>query len=620
MCGIAGTVARNGKVDRAQLETACDALEHRGPDDSGIWVSEDGKLGLGHRRLSIVDLSPSGHQPMIGAGGDHIVVFNGEIYNHRTIRRQLEELGYSFRSTSDTEVLLAAYRHWGENCLEHLVGMFAVALFDQTKRTLFLARDRAGEKPLFYHRDDTGLRFASELKALMVDPSLPRRIDSEALDCYLAMGFVPSGRCILKGFSKLPPGHAMRYNIDDGRCTIWRYWGLPEYQPVQGGVDEDALAEELQELLETAVSEQISADVPVGVLLSGGLDSSLVSAFASRAHAGIKTYCVRFPGSAEHDETEHARLVARHLGTEHVEIEAGSITAGLLPSLAHQFDEPMADSSMIPVYLVSRAIRQHCKVALGGDGGDELFGGYNNYNKALRVDSIRRKLPLGLSALIGSAADRCLPVGYRKRTWLQHLKHNPSDGFPLVSPHFEPSERTKLISAMGVPAIDAETVRRGLIPNSGDIVQDATRADFSTFLPDDILVKVDRASMLNSLEVRAPFLDHRIIEFAFRKVPSALKASPASRKIFLKQFGRNVLPPQFDMVRKQGFTIPLGKWLESGQYRELFEDVLYSRDCIFDRDSVARLFQGIDRSRANGERLFALVLFELWRRDYDVSI
>lgn len=619
MCGIVGIARRSGPVNPDHLVDARDKLKHRGPDDAGFWISDNGCIGMAHRRLAIVDLGPSGHQPMIAGNGRLVVVFNGELYNHRTLRERLKSEGYSFVSNSDTEVLLAAYDRWGDDCLSHFVGMFAFALFDKATQTLFLARDRTGEKPLFYHKSDDGLRFASELKALLVDPALERRVNAEALDCYLAMGFVPADRCILEGFAKLPAAHAMRYQPRDGSCSIWRYWSVPEVE-ANPNLNENALTEEFQELIYNAVSEQISADVPVGVLLSGGLDSSIVSAVASKLHRGIRTYCVRFPGADGFDESAHASLVARHLGTEHIEVEAGSASADLIPILARQFDEPLSDSSMIPVYLVSEAIRRHCTVALGGDGGDELFGGYHNYSKSMKVEALRNKLPSVVAKLVAATAGSLLPVGYQGRTWLQNLSHNPRDGFPLVSPHFELAQRQRLLGGNYGDAERAETIRKRLVPASGDIIQDATRADFATFLPDDILVKVDRASMHHSLEVRAPFLDHRIVEFAFRSLPSSLKANQSDRKIFLKKFSKPLLPPEFDMVRKQGFTVPLGRWLEAGKYRQLFEGILYDRNGVFDHLTVKKLFDGIDRGLANGERLFSLVLFEYWRREYGISV
>ena len=368
MCGIIGIASKQAVVDRSWLAVGRDSMGHRGPDDAGEWWSTDGCVGFGHSRLSIIDLSPGGHQPMQDAAGELTIVFNGEIYNFSELREELAAKGAVFRSQSDTEVILAAYREWGADCLARLNGMFAFAIYDARQQTIFLARDRAGEKPLFYHRSGGVLRFASELKGLLADATLPRRIDPEALDCYLAMGYVPGERCILQGFNKLPPAHALRVDLQTGATKIWRYWQLPELEAsaAHGRVDETALLDELENLLEDTVRRQLVADVPVGVLLSGGVDSSLVTAMAVRASSKVKTFTIRFPGHGTLDETEHARLIARYFDTEHVELEAAPTTADLLPRLACQFDEPMVDSSMIPTFLVSQLVRQHCTVALGG--------------------------------------------------------------------------------------------------------------------------------------------------------------------------------------------------------------------------------------------------------------
>lgn len=345
-------------------------MRHRGPDDAGEWWSTDGRIGFGHRRLAIIDLSPAGHQPMHDDTGELSIVFNGEIYNFNDLRKELVEKGICFSSQSDTEVVLASYRVWGTDCLTRLNGMFAFALYDASQKLLFMARDRAGEKPLFYTLESGSILFSSELKGLMANPSISRRVDPVALDCYLAEGYVPADRCILSGISKLPPAHALLFDLKCGQSKVWRYWNLPALSPNtdSGIVDNRELLIELEALLEDAVRRQLVADVPVGVLLSGGVDSSLVTAMAVRAAPKVKTFTISFPGYVKYDETEHARLIARHFSTEHLELEAEAGTVDLLPMLARQFDEPLIDSSMIPTYLVSRLICQHCTGGRSGRG------------------------------------------------------------------------------------------------------------------------------------------------------------------------------------------------------------------------------------------------------------
>jgi asparagine synthase (glutamine-hydrolysing) len=621
MCGIIGVASVHPISDRAGLKIGRDTMTHRGPDDAGEWWSSDSKVGLAHRRLSIIDLSPAGHQPMHDSSGALSIVFNGEIYNFVELREQLIAKGHVFRSHSDTEVVLAAYQQWGADCLLRLNGMFAFALYDARQQTVFLARDRAGEKPLFYHHAGGVLRFASELKALLADSALPKRIDPVALDCYLAMCYVPGDRCILQGFNKLPPAHALLFDLQTGKAKVWPYWQLPELEAVaaQGSVDEAALLDELEVLLEDAVRRQMVADVPVGVLLSGGVDSSLITAMAVRASSEVQTFTIGFPGHGKLDETEHARLITRHFGTRHTELMAEPATADLLPSLARQFDEPMVDSSMIPTFLVSQLVRQQCKVALGGDGGDELFGGYGGYSRLLWMKQKLGPIPRPLRNGIALSAEKLLPVGLKGLNWLQGLGVDLDKGLPLISTCFDVTTRRCLLKTQAGWHPLAEAVIRSRVPEHPDLLQRATRMDFANYLAEDILVKVDRASMLNSLEVRAPLLDYRLIEFAFGKVPSHLKATQTEKKVLLKRLTARVLPPEFDRQRKQGFSIPLAEWLKGGEFRALFNDVLRDPQCSFDAGTVDSLLRGQDKGRSNSERLFSLVLFELWRREYGVT-
>jgi asparagine synthase (glutamine-hydrolysing) len=621
MCGIIGIAARTEALRRQWLGAGCDALRHRGPDGAGEWWSDDGRVGLAHRRLAIIDLSEAGHQPMHDSTGELCIVFNGEIYNFTDLREQLAAAGHAFRSRTDTEVILAAYRQWGADCVQRFNGMFAFALYDKRQRSLLMARDRAGEKPLFYALADGTLRFASELKGLMADPDFPRRIDAEALDCYLAMGFIPGGRCILQGVSKLPPAHALLFNADSGAMKVWRYWDLPPPADVAADdprLEADLIAE-LEVLLDDAVRRQLVADVPVGVLLSGGVDSSLITAMAVRSAPAVKTFTVCFPGHGSFDETEHARLIARHFATEHLELQAAETTPDLLPMLARQFDEPIVDSSMLPTYLVSRLVREHCTVALGGDGGDELFGGYGHYDRLLWMKGNLGRVPREVRAPIARAAEAILPIGFKGRNWLQGLAEDLDTGLPLIGSYFDAAARRRLL-ANGRPASAvAEEIRHERIPRTDDLLERATRMDFENYLAEDILVKVDRASMLNSLEVRAPLLDYRVIEFAFGKVPSELKATVSGRKLLLKKLAARLLPPRFDTRRKQGFSIPLASWLREPSWQGFFRDVLLAPDAFFSAKLAADLLDGHLKGRSNSERLFALVIFELWRREYRIA-
>jgi asparagine synthase (glutamine-hydrolysing) len=615
MCGIVGIASRHPATDREWVSAGCAAMAHRGPDDSGIWWSPNGNVGLAQTRLAIIDLSPGGHQPMHDDANRLSIVFNGEIYNYLDLREQLAARGHKFHSQSDTEVVLAAYHEWGTDCLAHLNGMFAIALYDGSRNRLFLARDRAGEKPLFYSVMGGGLRFASELKGLLADAAFDRKISSVALDCYLMMGYVPGDACMLHSARKLPPAHALIYDLASEELKIWRYWRLPDAPDGDDG-DDEALVDELEVLLADAVRRQLVADVPVGILLSGGVDSSLVTAMAARASSRVKTFTVGFDGYGNYDETGFARLIANHFGTEHIELQAGSTGPDILNVLARQYDEPLNDSSMIPTFLVSQLVRQHCKVALGGDGGDEMFGGYEHHRRLLWMKSKIDHVPLGLRKLAAAAGDMALPTGFRGRNWIQALAVDFNTRLPSVAAHFGASERRALMGADWQTPADA--IREMRVPVAPDLLQRVTRMDFANYLPEDILVKVDRASMLASLEMRAPLLDFRIAEFAFGKVPTRLKANFSERKILLKRLSKRVLPPQFDAERKQGFSIPLPTWLKAGPWRDFVSDVLLDPGSTFDRRAVSDLINGNGKRRNNSERLFGLTMFELWRRAYGV--
>jgi asparagine synthase (glutamine-hydrolysing) len=547
------------------------------------------------------------------------IVFNGEIYNHTEIRDELVG-AWNFRSHSDTETILAAYTTWGEACLKRLQGMFAFVLYDVEADCLFAARDRAGEKPLFYRAHSGGFEAASELKALFEIPSFPRNIDPSAFNSYLTFGYTPGDACILSGVKKLPPSHALRYCLKSGKTNVWCYWKVPTPDP---STDELALLKTVETLLESSVRRQLVADVPVGVLLSGGVDSSLVTALAARVSSKkVRTFTISFPGQGIYDESGYARLVADYFGTDHVELAAEPATVDLLPILARQFDEPMCDSSMVPTFLVSRLIRQHCTVALGGDGADELFGGYPTYQWALKQANIRTHVPAALLWGAAASAERFIPLGIRGRNYAMGLTGTLKHALAGNTTLFDARNRMLISPFLRDAGLlsDPSEFKSRLYDSSLGLPGAAMAMDFGTYLPEDILVKVDRASMLTSLEIRAPFLDHRIIEFAFSKVPNKLRTDMQGRKLLLKRLARKLLPPELDIDRKQGFALPLSKWF-AGTWGKYMEDVLMEAPAhLFDRRVIKSLIDGQRRGRINTERIFSLVLFELWRREYRISI
>jgi len=612
MCGIVGLVAVAKPVDLELIQAMRDTLAHRGPDDFGIWASPDGRVGLSHRRLSILELSPLGHQPMTSSDGELTIVFNGEIYNFNELRTELQARGLTFRGGSDTEVVLAAYRTWGLGCLDRFVGMFVLAIWDSRIRRLFVARDRAGEKPLFYVHKNGRFAFASELKALLTDRSLPRKINAEALEEYLAYGYVSGELCILDGFAKLPAAHWLTYEPDADRLKIERYWDLPENRPSPRPLEE--LTDELETLLTQSVRGQLIADVPVGILLSGGLDSSLVAAAAARASdRAIRTFTVAFPDYPEFDESRFARKVADYLGSEHTELMGEADSGEFLPALIRQYDEPIADSSMIPTYIVSRAIRQKCTVALGGDGGDEVFGGYIHHPWFLKLGRLRK---VGLHKLgLEHLAATLIPMGVRGRSAVIGLLSRNSPQATLTR-LLDPVSRSRL---SGQRATLAPEIRRTGFGAGLSGIEAICATDFRTYMSDDILVKVDRASMLTSLEIRAPLLDHRIVEFVFGRVPAKFKVKGNRRKILLRNLAGRWLPPDFDSHRKQGFSIPVFTWFR-GPWKHLVDDLIATGSPLFDKKVFGDLLSMLQSTQLGSQRLFQLVALELWRREYKVSI
>ncbi|MBI3070806.1 MAG: asparagine synthase (glutamine-hydrolyzing) [Deltaproteobacteria bacterium] len=624
MCGICGIVSttpiENG--DRL-LSTMADTMRHRGPDDNGIFLSPRRHVGLAHQRLAIVDLSPAGHQPMSDSSGHLTIVFNGEIYNHQDLRGELEGCGHSFRSRCDTEVILVAYREWGVDCLDRLNGMFAFALYDAEQNRVFVARDRAGEKPFFYFFGNGKFVFASELKALLADPALPRDLDVQSFDHYLAYGYVGGDRSMLRGIKKLPQGHAAIYDIENASLRVWRYWNLPASNP-SAKYTADELLERTESLLADSIRRRLVADVPVSILLSGGVDSSLLVALAARHSSKlVKSFTARFTGHPRFDEGPYARIVAEHFETDHTELEVGPCEVPFLETLARQYDEPIADHAIVPTALISRLVSQHCKVVLGGDGGDELFGGYPQYNRVQIAEQLRRFAPVGVLDRIAEISRRLTPLGTRGRNFLVGLAGGLRESLVHNNLYFDRASRDDLSPLLGSRKssfVRAEEALATHVEPALSALQQATRLDFRSLLVDDYLVKVDRATMLYSLEYRAPFLDHRLVEFAFRDLPDPFRATTWKRKILLRQLAGRHLPPSLDLTRKQGFTMPLGEWLK-GDWGDFFTSVLAEADPnVFEPRAIQRLLKGQRRGRSNAHRVFALTMFELWRRQYGIRI
>lgn len=624
MCGFVGFASNTKIKDLTWLSKSNESLRHRGPDASGEWFSDCKRVGFAHSRLSIVDLSLKATQPYLDRETGYVIAFNGEIYNHQYIRNILVSQGVIFHSKSDTEVLLKSYIKWGADCLSKLRGMFAFAIFDPRKELVFLARDPVGEKPLYFYSDNKKFIFSSELRAILKCPFVNRNLNWDVVDVFLTMGYVPGEDTLVERIYKLPPAHAMTYSYKTDKVEKWKYWTLPPViEERKSIVEQNDLVVELEDLLEKSISQQLEADVKVGVLLSGGLDSSIITALASRYKDKLMTFTVGFSEDPQFDESHHADLIANHFSTNHHLIQADLGIDKVFEKLSMEFDEPIIDSSIIPTYLISQFVSQKCKVVLGGDGGDELFGGYAHYS---RLNWLRKKiniLPFNLrSPILGFIANRMNTgsFGSNINNWISAAGLDLKNELPIITRYFSKTERNNLLKNHKMNAQKGEETFFKNVYKAKSIVESATRTDFQTYLPEDLLVKVDRASMLNSLEIRSPFLNLDLVEFAFSKVPDFLKAENSNKKILLKDLGRKVLPEKFNFNRKQGFSIPLKLMFSREPLKSLIEDTLLSKNSIFNKQTIENLFILNKKGYANSESLFGLLMLQMWINNYDIKV
>ena len=615
MCGIAGIVQVTGRgVDRALLTAMTTAQAHRGPDGDGFVCR--GGVGFGHRRLAIIDLV-TGDQPMPNDDESIWIVFNGEIYNYRELRAELEARGTRFRTQSDTEVILRAYEAYGTECVTHLRGMFAFAVLDERARQVFLARDRVGIKPLVYHWDGRRLLFASELKGILQAADVPRELDLEALGEYLGYHYVAAPRTIFRAVRKLPPASTLTVSLDGGAPRVSRYWSL-RFLP-QPRVTEDEWIEGLQAQLAQAVRSHMVSDVPIGAFLSGGLDSSTVVALMAQASSTpIRTFSIGFAES-DFDELAYARQVAARYGTDHYELVVKPSALDVLPKLAWHFDEPFADSSAIPTYYVSKITREHVTVALSGDGGDENFAGYRRYARAQQLHERLDHGMLRLAQPLLRLAAGALPVGAPGQAYAGFLGAGELGRYHRLMTYERSETLRHLLSSdlrgsVAAPGA-AGFARLAAELGAPDYVSTLQLIDIHTYLPEDILTKVDRASMAVSLESRVPLIDHVLMEYA-ATIPSALKLRGDQGKHILKRAMASSLPGDILSRRKMGFGVPLGDWFR-GELRELVRDVLLSQAArergMFRPEAIARLLDAHDAGRRDySARLWALVCLELW--------
>lgn len=628
MCGIAGFVGRGSEDDLLRMIRR---LQHRGPDFQGGWWQQGqsaGAVGLGHARLSIIDLSDYANQPFFNHDQTVGIVFNGEIYNFQLLRDELLKLNkYTFRTNSDTEVLLYLYEEYGEDLFDRINGMFAFVIHDFRRQRTLLARDRMGKKPLYYSTIGDTLIYGSEPKALLQHPLVSTEISPDALNAYLTFEYVPTPYCIFRDIRKLEPGQYMVF--EQGRITVHKpYWHIQfDHQPISFG----KALERFDALLNDATASRLVADVPLGVFLSGGLDSSAVAYYAQKNSTDrIKTFSIGFQEKS-YDESSYARMVANHLGTEHHEkILTAQDSLELLPNITDKLDEPFADASIIPTYLLSQFTREKVTVALGGDGSDELLAGYPTFTSDY-VRGIYGRMPGFVHTLAGHAAD-LLPVkdsnislDFKVKQFLKGFQEKPAYTHTLWLGSFSPAQKRQLLAPSTLARLTDKS-GMGLIdkhlnqlPANTDSFDQTSYIYYQTYLLDDILVKVDRASMYNSLEVRAPFLDYRIVDFA-NSLPESFKRKGLSGKYILKELMRGKIPDDIIDRPKKGFGIPLSQWLRN-ELRPLCDDLLSEASLqqhgLFNYAYVARLRSDhYLRKQNNRKLLWTLMVFQQWYRHY----
>jgi asparagine synthase (glutamine-hydrolysing) len=625
MCGIAGfinTEIKPGGEREALLDAMCRVITHRGPDEQGMMVDDHAALGM--RRLSIIDLK-TGQQPIYDESGNLAIVFNGEIYNFRELKTELEKLGHRFKTNSDTETIVHAYEEFGADCLRHLRGMFAFAIWNKAKKELFIARDRVGKKPLYYAVLGSGeFVFGSELKVLLAHGGVSREIDPGALDAYLSFGYIPDPMCIFKNVRKLEPGHFLFYR--DGRAETAGYWDF-EYEETAAPSkrSEEDYIDELRELIRDAVDVRLVSEVPLGAFLSGGVDSSaVVGNMARLMEQPVKTFSIGF-NEDSFNELKYARVAAEHFGTEHHEFIVTPDLCDVIDELVWHFDEPFADSSALPTYMVSKMAREYVTVVLSGDGGDELFGGYTRYVTDKKCAGLE-KLPKAVRSGLLQPVSQMLPHNAPGKNYLYNVSLDAVDRYIDNISHFSARHKQALYSAGLKRSMNGATGGGEKLfsdfaasVETGNPTDKLLYLDSKTYLPGDILTKVDRMSMAASLEARVPLLDHKLIEFV-TKIPAELKLKGLETKYIFKRAMQGLVPDSILNRPKQGFGVPIEEWINTQLRSRIREDLLEKRTLergYFEPGYIKLLLDEHERGRRDhSHSLWILWMLELWHRRY----
>jgi asparagine synthase (glutamine-hydrolysing) len=622
MCGISGKIRQNEAVSEAEIMQMLDTIIHRGPDDYGVYVKTN--VGIGMRRLAIIDVI-SGQQPMFEEINETAIVFNGEIYNFKEIRDELEVVGCSFETNSDTEVILKAYVKWGKEFVHKLNGMFAIALWDGINQTLLLYRDRIGVKPLYYYQDSEQFLFGSEIKCLLTDSHIKKKLNFQALSLYLAYGYIPYPHSAVEGVYKLPPGHYLEFK--NGEIKLTRYWDLK--CDIRNGSISD-LKEEFLALFEDAVKKRMISDVPLGAFLSGGIDSSAVVAMmAKNSYKPIKTFSIGFKTETEFDESRYAEEVAKLFKTDHTTFHVGPEIVKLMDMFITHFDEPFADYAAFPTYVVSKLARQHVTVVLTGDGGDELFAGYDRYLNEKLSDRLKNlNIHLWANPLVQMVVPLkyLFPINSNKRIAIERaLQRWKEIGLDAKQRYlnrnriFSKEEVKRLLKKQG--DTDTDLLMGPFWPEGKDALASRLLFDIKTLLPEDMMTKVDRVSMAVSLEARSPFVDYRVAEFA-AGLPSKYKLRGTQLKHFLKYSFSEILPHHILHRKKQGFATPLDKWLRM-DLKKLVNDTLSPNklkkyDFLCQDTIQLWVWEHYAEKKNNGHKLFMIMVLILWMQKYEI--
>ncbi len=618
MCGICGYIDYRNPIEdrRALMHKMCDLMAHRGPDAHGYYFKDN--IALGHRRLSIIDLS-TGTQPMSDADKTVWIVYNGEIYNFLEIKKNLIQKGYSFRTRSDTEVLINGYQAYGIDLLGHLNGMFSFAIWDEKEKRLFAARDRLGKKPLYYYHDDKCFIFSSELKSLIINPEISREINIEAVDQYFSFGYIPAPLTIFKNIYKLRAAHYLIWK--NGNIQTDKYWDV-EYHPAEVTQSEDEYLEELMALLKESIHRRLISDVPLGAFLSGGIDSSTVVGLMSQVSSErVKTFTIGF-SERQYSEVDDAKSVADKFDTQHHEYNVSPNAVEIIPKIVWHFDEPFADSSAIPTYYVSQIARKHVTVILSGDGGDELFAGYKRYMEKNQYE-IYKSIPRIIREKIIGRIARSLPISAKGRNFLLGVSLlEKKQNLEIIELY--PYIKNDLFTHDFIEQLESYDTPGSLIDYWGGFPQSSLLSkmqyfDTKIYLPDDILVKVDRMSMAHSLETRAPLLDYHLVEFAAR-IPAELQMKDGKGKYLLRKLAEKLLPQQVLAKRKQGFAIPANEWFQ----KELFEyayDLLtasrFEKRGYFIQKNINLMLNEHRKGRRDYSTwIWSLIIFEIWHQTF----